>query len=64
MSYIDSKEELHELEQELITAMESINEVDGQNVTIRIKSASKLCNEHGINSDNLYPKLLGELERL
>ncbi len=64
ISYVDSKEELHELEQELITAMESINEVDGQNVTIRIKSASKLCNEPGINSDNLYPKLLGELERM
>ncbi|MCR4901345.1 MAG: EAL domain-containing protein [Butyrivibrio sp.] len=61
MTYTDTLEELIKMEQELIKSVESINEVDGQTITIRIKTVHKLRNEEGINSENMYSKLLEEL---
>ncbi len=64
LTYARTKRELENIAEKVRQSVESINEVNDCKVTIRLKMASRLCNEDGVTADNLYPKVLGELGSL
>ncbi len=61
MTTIDSKEELEALRERLVKNIEEIRTVEGENVTVRMKSASKLRSEPGITDENIYQAVIDML---
>lgn len=58
MTNVETKEELEKLEREIITSVESIREIDDNDVTLRIESVNKLRTEPGITDENIYQTVL------
>ena len=59
--YVDTKEELNEIAEKVHMAIDTINDLDGNSVTLKIKAVTKLITEKGVTADNIYAKLLGEI---
>ncbi len=62
ITHISDQQELEYLAQQLKEKVESIKEVDGSSVTIRIQMSYKLRSSEGITDENMFPKLLEALD--
>ena len=61
LTYVETKEELLALDNEIKEKLNSINEVEGNRITLRIKSEAVLRTEEGISDDNIYAEAFGKL---
>jgi EAL domain-containing protein (putative c-di-GMP-specific phosphodiesterase class I)/GGDEF domain-containing protein len=61
LTYPETEQNLYALEQKLLKELGEITKVDGNSVTMRMKSVVKLRNEKGLTDENIYEKALQEL---
>ena len=62
LTYKDSREKLEELAAKLKESIESINEVNGKSVTIKVSMSMKLRTDEGVKDENIYYLALDELD--
>ncbi|MCR5404677.1 MAG: EAL domain-containing protein [Butyrivibrio sp.] len=61
LTHINEQDELNILTSTLKKTIEDIHDVDGNQVTLRIKIASRLRSDKGITDENMYQTVLDEL---
>ncbi len=61
MTYINEKSELDYIADQIKKNVESIRTLDGNDVTIRVKVATRLRSEEGTTDENMYQFLLSEV---
>ena len=61
LTYVETKEELLALDNEIKEKLNSIKEVEGNRITLRIKSEAVLRTEEGISDENIYAEAFGKL---
>ncbi len=63
LTYIDDEQNFIRLAEKLGDALNGMNKVDGNPLTIRMKIAAKMRTEPGITDENIYERALEELDR-
>ncbi len=64
MTYTQTVEDLENLAQRIKSSIETIREVDGKDVTVRIKTAAKLRTEEKVTDELLYQLVIEELGQI
>ncbi|WP_029233287.1 EAL domain-containing protein [Butyrivibrio sp. VCB2006] len=59
----DSREELQELTDKIVANVNTIREIDGSSVTLRIESVFKLRSEEGLTAENMYQIVMEMIEK-
>ena len=61
MTYADKREELEELAKKLENRLAGVNQVDGNPVTLRIRTAIQFRADEGVTDENIYERGLQEI---
>lgn len=61
--YIDSKKELEQLTRDLVSNVESMNRVDGKNVTIKCSAACLLRTDENVKDETIYQMTIDLLDK-
>ncbi len=58
LAYFETREQMTELEEKLKERLKEINQVDGNPVTLRLRTAASYRTDEGITDENIYEQTL------
>lgn len=63
ITFVKTKQALEYLSQTIKESVESIHDIDGNNITVRVKTTNVLRTEDGIRDDNIFVTAMSEMEK-